>query len=178
MTGRTSLRTLSSIAFVAASVATATPARAQQAGIDVGAMVPDPVVETLDGERVRLSQIVAGRAALIEFWATWCPLCRELEPAMKAAHARHGRDVAFVSVGVPHNQTPERQKAHVERRMLVGTFVFDRNEEASRAFKVPHTSYVVVIDASGHVVYTGVGGDQDIEAALARLREGMDEDRD
>jgi hypothetical protein len=38
---------------------------------------------------------------------------------------------------------------------------------ACKAFSAPHTSYVVVISKSGKVMYTGVGGKQDIEAALA-----------
>jgi ribosomal protein S5 len=33
---------------------------------------------------------------------------------------------------------------------------------------VPATSYVVVLDRKGKVVYTGVGGDQDLEAAIRK----------
>jgi ribosomal protein S5 len=33
---------------------------------------------------------------------------------------------------------------------------------------VPATSHVVVIDKHGKVVYTGVGGDQDLEAAIKK----------
>lgn len=46
-------------------------------------------------------------------------------------------------------------------------FVFDRDSKAVAAYKAPHTSYVVV-DKAGRVVYTGVGGDQDIGAAAAK----------
>ena len=40
------------------------------------------------------------------------------------------------------------------------------------AYTTPHTSYVVVIDEAGTVVYTGVGGEQDIAAAVARALGG------
>jgi ribosomal protein S5 len=33
---------------------------------------------------------------------------------------------------------------------------------------VPATSYVVVTDRTGKVVYTGLGGEQDIEAAIQK----------
>jgi ribosomal protein S5 len=33
---------------------------------------------------------------------------------------------------------------------------------------VPATSYVVVVDRSGKVVYTGVGGTQNIDAAIRK----------
>jgi len=34
---------------------------------------------------------------------------------------------------------------------------------------VPATSYVVLVDRSGKVVYTGLGGDQDLAAALKKV---------
>lgn len=166
---------LGALAFFA-SLAGASDTHAQQAGIMLGAMAPDATVETLDGRTTRLSELIGGRPAVLEFWATWCPLCKALEPAMQAARARH-EDVVFVSVGVPQNQTPAVQRAYVEEHMLGGLFVFDRHEEALKAFTVPHTSYVVVLDATGKVVYTGVGEEQDIEAAIGHLGMGMMDDR-
>lgn len=143
------------------------------AGIMVGLFAPDAVVQTLDGQAIRLSELIRGQPAVLEFWATWCPLCKQLEPAMKAAREKHGEDVVFVSVGVKDNQTAAMQRAYVREHMLGGRFVFDKDGEAVRTFKAPQTSYVVVLDAIGRVVYTGVGGDQDIEAALKHLRMGM-----
>jgi ribosomal protein S5 len=35
-------------------------------------------------------------------------------------------------------------------------------------FLVPATSYVIVLDRNGKVVYTGVGGDQDLVAAVRK----------
>jgi uncharacterized UPF0146 family protein len=46
--------------------------------------------------------------------------------------------------------------------------LWDGNGAAVRAFKAPSTSYIAVLDGKGKVVYTGVGEDQDIEAALRR----------
>ena len=51
---------------------------------------------------------------------------------------------------------------------LNGVFVFDRDGKAVAAYKAPHTSYLVVVNADGEVVYTGVGADQDVAAAIAK----------
>ena len=60
-------------------------------------------------------------------------------------------------------------KAVFERGCVLDERAFcKRDGEATAAYKVPHTSYVVVIDRAGKVVYTGVGGKQDIEAALRK----------
>ena len=38
----------------------------------------------------------------------------------------------------------------------------------SGAYDVPATSYVVVIDKTGKIVYTGVGGTQNLDAAIKK----------
>lgn len=141
-------------------------AHAQQAGIEVGVQAPTATVETLDGESVDLGDVIAGKVTVLEFWATWCPLCRALEPSIADAQDHFGDRVQWVRVGVPQNQSAARQKAYAERAGLRGEFVFDVDGDAIAAYMVPHTSYLVVLDAQGRVVYTGVGEDQDVVAAV------------
>jgi thiol-disulfide isomerase/thioredoxin len=142
---------------------------AQASGIAVGAKAPAATVMTLDGKPVELGSMLGGTPVMIEFFATWCPLCRQLEPQMKALQARHGTAVKFITITVPDNQSPERVRQYVEKNQLGGTFLFDRDGAAVKAFQVPHTSYVVVVDRNGTVVYTGVGGEQDLAAALGMV---------
>lgn len=146
------------------------PARAAQAqlGIDVGAKAPDVTVETLDGKPAQLGAAFAGKPAVIEFWATWCANCRELEPAMTAAQRKHAGKVAFVGVAVSVNQSPERVRRYTAEHLVGFTHFYDRKGDAVGDYDVPATSYVVVLDRTGKVVYTGVGGTQDIEAAIQK----------
>ena len=141
---------------------------AQDMGIKVGADAPAAAVVKLDGTAVDLARMYGDMPVVLEFWATWCPLCRKLEPAMAAARGKHAGHVMFVSVGVPSNQSADKQREYVEKHEMTGEFVFDRDGAAMKAFAVPHTSYVVVIDRNRKVVYTGVGAEQDIEAALQK----------
>jgi thiol-disulfide isomerase/thioredoxin len=140
----------------------------QDVGLPVGTAAPAAALETLDGKPFDLAQYVGKTPVLMEFWATWCPNCRELEPQMKALHTKYGSKVKFVGVAVSVNQSPERVKAYVEKHGIPGDQYFDRRGNASGAYDAPATSYVVVLDKSGKVVYTGVGGDQDLEKAIQK----------
>ena len=139
-----------------------------QLGIDIGAKAPDATVETLDGKPAQLAAAFAGKPAVIEFWATWCPNCRELEPTLMAAHAKHAGKVAFIGVSVSVNQSPERVRRYTAEHLVGFTHFYDRRGDAVGDYDVPATSYVVVLDKNGKVVYTGVGGTQDIEAAIQK----------
>jgi thiol-disulfide isomerase/thioredoxin len=137
-------------------------------GLEKGSIGPAAAVETLDGKPADLSTWVGKTPVLMEFWATWCPNCAALEPNMKAMHAKYGDKVAFVGVAVSINQSPERAKLYVEKHELPWNQVFDKKGNASGAYDAPATSYVVVLDKSGKVVYTGLGGKQDLETALRK----------
>jgi len=146
---------------------------AQDIGLELGTMGPaNAAVETLDGKPANLSTYVGKTPVLLEFWATWCPNCTELEPTMKAMYAKYGSRVAFVGVAVSINQSPERVKLFVEKHALPWINVFDRKGNASGAYDAPATSYVVVLDKTGKVVYTGLGGKQDLESAIKKALSG------
>jgi thiol-disulfide isomerase/thioredoxin len=150
------------------------PLAAQVGGIPLGTQAPSAMVESMDGKPIDLASYAGkGKPVVLEFWATWCPLCRRLEPTMQAARTKYADKVTFVSVGVSANQTPERQRAHADANRMTGEFVFDRHDAAQKAYTVLHTSYVVVLDAKGVVVYTGMGDAQDIDAAVQKGLGGM-----
>jgi thiol-disulfide isomerase/thioredoxin len=158
---------LAAVALVV-SAAAAHSARAQDSGIPVGAVAPNAAAETLDGAPADLSAWLGKEPVFIEFWATWCPNCRQLEPQLLALQKQYAGKVRFVGVAVSVNQSPALVKRYVEQHGLHGEQLYDRKGHLTDAYEVPATSYVVVVDARGHVVYTGLGGRQDLAGAIAK----------
>jgi thiol-disulfide isomerase/thioredoxin len=155
-------------AMLAALLAGAVPAAAQE-GLKVGARAPAVVINDLDGKPVDLAQYLGRKPFMLEFWATWCSVCEELLPKVKAAHAAYGAKVEFLGVNVTVNQTKERVRRYLERHDPPFRTLYDEQGAAARAYDVPITSYIVIVDAEGKVAYTGSGADQDIDAVLRRV---------
>jgi thiol-disulfide isomerase/thioredoxin len=153
---------------ILAAAALGTPLAAQE-GIPVGAVPEAVTLETLDGQKVDLGDILGRRPALIEFWASWCHICLALHPRVVAAHERYGAEVEFLYVAVAVGQTQARVRQHMARHAMPGRVLWDARGDAVRAFEAPGTGFIVIVDAAGRVAYTGTGADQDLQAALARV---------
>jgi len=143
-------------------------ARAQEVGLEVGTAAPAAKVHTLDGKEADLAQYIGKTPIVMEFWAIWCPNCKELEPSLVAASKKYGDQVKVIGMAVSVNETPEKVKAFVEKHGLPGEQFFDTKGNASGAYDAPATSYVVVINKAGKVVYTGLGGKQNLDAAIKK----------
>jgi thiol-disulfide isomerase/thioredoxin len=162
------LRTLH-LVFVVGALASFRPdLHAQESGIEVGTQGPGAVVETLDGKAADLSQYVGKTPVLLEFWATWCSSCKQLEPQLKALHRKYGKQVKFVGVAVSVNQSPALVKRYIAKHGMPGDQLYDRKGNATGAYDVPATSYIVILDRAGKIVYTGLGGDQKLEPAIRK----------
>jgi len=158
-------------AAAACALMAATPllSHAQETGLPVGSKAPtSTLVETLDGKPFDLGQYIGKTPVLIEFWATWCPNCKQLEPAMQAAAKKYAGKIKFVGVAVSVNQSPERAKLYAEKHALPLEVYFDKKGNAADSYDAAATSYIIVIDKNGTVVYTGLGGTQDIDAAVKK----------
>lgn len=156
------------VALLGAMAAPASSAAGQDFRIPVGSKAPTAIAESLDGKPVDLGQWIGKEPILMEFWATWCPNCRQLEPQLLKLQEQYKGKVRFVGVAVSVNQSPAIVKRYVEQHGLFGEQLYDRKGFVTDAYEVPATSYVVVIDAKGTVVYTGLGGRQDLAAAIAK----------
>jgi thiol-disulfide isomerase/thioredoxin len=174
---RASIGVATAIAAVAFTPALSVPGspfpvpalQAQETGLAIGSKAPaTTLVETLDGKPFDLGQYVGKTPMLIEFWATWCPNCKQLEPAMEAAAKKYAGKIKFVAIAVSVNQSPERVKLYAEKHAMPLEVYFDRKGNAADSYDAAATSYIVVLDKNGSVVYTGLGGTQNIDAAVKK----------
>ena len=141
-------------------------ASAQDTGLPVGSDAPAAVVQTLDGKDVDLATYLKKGPVVIEFWATWCPNCHELEPHMLSLAKQYAGKVTWIIIAVSVNESAARVQKYAAAHAYSMPVFYDTHGAASDAYDAPATSYIVAIDKAGKVRYTGVGGDQDLNAVI------------
>ena len=125
----------------------------------------DFTATTLDGE-VFEGASLAGRPALLWFWAPWCPTC-----AGQAAHVSEVADTfegRLTVVGVGGLDQAEEMRTFVEN-FDVGNVVHlsDESGEVWQRFGITSQSTYVVLDADGVVVEQGVLSEDELDQALS-----------
>lgn len=154
-------------------VAGAAPLHAQfDAGIAVGTRAPIVTIADLDGKPVDLGVVIGKKPVLLEFWATWCSLCKALLPQLDRVRQAYGDRVELFGVNVTVNDSKARVRRYLDEHHPPFRVLFDDKGVGARAFDVPGTSFIVVLDRSGTVVYTGSGNGQDLVAAVRKALGG------
>ncbi len=145
----------------------ARPATAQfESGIAVGAAAPRILINDLDGKPFDLGGVIGKKPVLIEFWATWCALCKALLPELGRVRKTYGDRITMIGVNITVNDSKDRVHRYLDLHKPPFLPLFDDKGAGSRAYDVATTSYIVVVDRTGKVVYTGSGGEQDLVKAV------------
>jgi cytochrome c biogenesis protein CcmG, thiol:disulfide interchange protein DsbE len=111
-----------------------------------------------------------GKVVFLNFWATWCPPCRQETPALVRL-ARKFRGPEFELVGVAMDTGGQQVVQDFVRRFRVDypVLVPSRREIAASGMESLPTSYLV--DRQGRVAKSYVGGidEEEVAADIARL---------
>lgn len=102
------------------------------------------------GKPVRLSEL-AGKAVILDFWASWCMPCREQLPIVDRV-ARALRDRGLIAVGIVAGDEPEAARRFLAAHPVSYPSLLDEQREAARAFEVRGLPTLVVLDRAGRVV--------------------------
>ncbi len=121
----------------------------------VGQLAPDFTLADLDGNQVSLSDF-RGKTVFINFWATWCPPCREEMPAIEALYQQY-KDKDVVVLGVDILETEGEVRQFVEEGGYSWTFVMDTTGEVTASYQVGAIPTSFFIDKEGIIRVIQIG---------------------
>jgi cytochrome c biogenesis protein CcmG/thiol:disulfide interchange protein DsbE len=114
-----------------------------RAGPVQSGIAPDFTLTSFNGETLTLSDL-RGQVVVINFWASWCPPCRE-EAAYLEQTWRMYKDLGVVFIGVDYLDTEAEALAYMEEFDITYFNGPDLRTKISQAYKiqgVPETFYV------------------------------------
>ena len=114
-----------------------------QAGPVSSGMAPDFTLTSFDGRTLTLSEL-RGQVVIINFWASWCPPCRE-EAAYLEQTWRKYKDKGVIFIGVDWVDTEKEALAYMKEFDLTyfnGPDIGTRIAQAYNIQGVPETFYV------------------------------------
>ena len=65
---------------------------------DAPRIAPDWTLQSVSGETITLSEVVAEQPVIVVFWATWCPYCKALMPHIQSVRLEHGDRIRVLAV--------------------------------------------------------------------------------
>jgi peroxiredoxin len=117
---------------------------------------PDFTAPRPEGGQARLSGL-RGKVVFLNFWATWCPPCREEMPSMEALYRRfRGRGLEFLAVDI--QEDPEEVSAFMGEHGLSFPAALDRAGRISAEYGVRGIPTTFIIDREGNIIASAVGG--------------------
>jgi peroxiredoxin len=116
---------------------------------------PDFDLKDPDDRPQRLADY-RGKAVILNFWATWCPPCREEMPSMQRAHEAVADDgIAVIAINVGED-------ADTINQFLADTPVafplpMDLDSRVVQSYPVRGLPTTFVIDPEGRLIYVATG---------------------
>ena len=119
---------------------------------------PDFTVLDKDGNTVRLSDKF-GKPVVINFWATWCPPCKQELPDFDKLCKEYGDRVVFMMVNLTdgYRDTVDGTKRFVSGKGYTFPVYFDTKDNAASAYNVSSIPQTTFIDANGNIYTTRIG---------------------
>ena len=96
-----------------------------------------------------------GRAVVLNFWATWCPPCKEELPSLQTLHELGGGDPVVLGINV--RETPTAVRRYLMATGLTFPVVLDPRADLAKRFGVSAFPTTLLIAPDGQIRWRVVG---------------------
>jgi peroxiredoxin len=109
-------------------------------------------LQDVKGNSVSLdAQLKAHKALLVNFWATWCPPCREEIPDLIKLYAKN-KDRGLEILGVDVGESPTKVSNFIEKAGINYPVVLDRDMSVSETYRVVGIPTTYLMNSEGAIL--------------------------
>ncbi|MHC1724582.1 MAG: peroxiredoxin family protein [Syntrophobacteraceae bacterium] len=117
---------------------------------------PDFELQDLDGTTVTLSKFKGQKPVLLYFWATWCPYCLSVRPAViNLRNSVSQNDLEILAINVGGGDSLARVKRFQEAHPSPLIVLFDGENKVTKSYAIQGIPLFVLVDKTGAVKYRG-----------------------
>ena len=121
------------------------------AGAEKGQQAPGFTLKDMQGQNVSLVDL-KGKVVVLNFWATWCPPCREEMPSMEMLYRKYkDQGLVILAVNVEKNG-PQVVQSFLQRNPYSFPILLDETAEIQDLYRVFRFPETFIIDRQGIVV--------------------------
>ena len=113
-------------------------------------LAPDFELEQLNGDGGLALSSLRGQVVVLNFWASWCPPCREEAPVLQDGWERY-RERGVVFLGVDANDLSSDAREFIEEHGITYPNVHDGRGATLGRFGIPALPETMFIDRDGRV---------------------------
>lgn len=140
----------------------------------VGQEAPDFTLTTLENEIFTLSEM-RGKVVLINWFATWCPPCKEEMPHLQKEVQEAFQDDDFVLVSVAREEGTDVVAPFVAQRGLTWTFLLDVDRTAYARYAEAFIPRNHVVDRQGKILFQSNGFEKpEFEEMIRVIRQELE----
>ncbi|MFC7370108.1 peroxiredoxin family protein [Fictibacillus iocasae] len=129
-----------------------------EVGLTPGNTAPNFTLKNLEGQTVSLKDY-RGKKVILNFWATWCPPCREEMPDMQKFYSENqDKDMEILAVNLTHAEKDKKAIGEFADQYEVSfPILLDRKGETVNLFKAVSIPTTYFIDSEGTVQKVHIG---------------------
>lgn len=153
---------LAAFALMAIAAPMSASAQSQEEQIEATTLIkqgdkaPDFTVEMVDGQKIALSSL-KGKVVLINFWATWCPPCREEFKRMQKDVVDRFKGKDFQLLAISRGEKKATVDQFRDKQGYTFPMGLDPKQEIYNKYASNYIPRNFVVGKDGKVIYVSVG---------------------